>query len=112
MPLMPMTPRAVLEDRWSRLQAMIRSEGVQGLILCGRGKIGSYGNIHYVSGYYLYSVSSYAVLTPNGMPTLVLGNRDQEFARELGLGDFVPDYAAADFTSTMFRVAGQSAMGQ
>jgi Xaa-Pro aminopeptidase len=112
MAIMPITPRAVLEDRWSRLQAMMRKEGVAGLILCGRGKIGSYGNIHYVSSYYLYSVSSYAVLMPQGVPTLVLGNRDQQFARELGLGDFVPDYAAADFTSTMFRVAGQSAMGQ
>jgi hypothetical protein len=109
---MPVTPRAVLEDRWSRLQTMIRKEGVQALILCGRGKIGSYGNIHYVSSYYLYSVSSYAVLMPDGVPTLVLGNRDQEFARELGLGDFVPDFHAADFTSTMFRVAGQSAMGE
>ena len=112
MSIMPVTPRAVLEDRWSRLQTMIRNEGVQALILCGRGKIGSYGNIHYVSSYYLYSVSSYAVLMPDGVPTLVLGNRDQEFARELGLGDFVPDFQAADFTSTMFRVAGQSAMGE
>jgi Xaa-Pro aminopeptidase len=110
MAIMPITPRAVLEDRWSRLQAMIKKEGVQALILCGRGKIGSYGNIHYVSSYYLYSVSSYAVLMPDGVPTLVLGNRDQEFARELGLGDFVPDFQAKDFTSTMFRVAGQSAM--
>jgi len=110
--IMPVTPRAVLEDRWSRLQTMIRNEGVQALVLCGRGKIGSYGNIHYVSSYYLYSVSSYAVLMPDGVPTLVLGNRDQEFARELGLGDFVPDFQAADFTSTMFRVAGQSAMGE
>ena len=81
MSIMPVTPRAVLEDRWSRLQTMIRNEGVQALILCGRGKIGSYGNIHYVSSYYLYSVSSYAVLMPDGVPTLVLGNRDQEFAR-------------------------------
>ena len=112
MSIMPVTPRAVLEDRWSRLQTMIRNEGVQALVLCGRGKIGSYGNIHYVSSYYLYSVSSYAVLMPDGVPTLVLGNRDQEFARELGLGDFVPDFQAADFTSTMFRVAGQSAMGE
>jgi Xaa-Pro aminopeptidase len=112
MAIMPTTPRAVLEDRWSRLQAMIRKEGVQALILCGRGKIGSYGNIHYVSSYYLYSVSSYAVLMPDGVPTLVLGHRDQEFARELGLGDFVPEFHAADFTSTMFRVAGQSAMGE
>jgi len=110
--IMPVIPRAILEDRWSRLQAMIRHEGVQALILCGRGKIGSYGNIHYVSSYYLYSVSSYAVLMPDGVPTLVLGNRDQQFARELGLGDFVPDFQAADFTSTMFRVAGQSAMGE
>ena len=95
MAIMPITPRAVLEDRWSRLQAMMRKEGVAGLILCGRGKIGSYGNIHYVSSYYLYSVSSYAVLMPQGMPTLVLGNRDQQFARELGLGDFVPEIGRA-----------------
>lgn len=112
MGLMPVTPRPVLEDRWSRLQDMLRREGVQALILCGRGKIGSYGNIHYVSSYYLYSVSSYAVLLPQGRPTLVLGNRDQQFARELGLGDLVPDFQAADFTSTMFRVAGQSAMAE
>src|SRR5262249_16008591 len=112
MAIMPITPRAVLEDRWSRLQTMMRQEGVLALILCGRGKIGSYGNIHYVSSYYLYSVASYAVLMPDGVRTVVLGNRDQQFARELGLGDFVPEYAAADFTSTMFRVAGQSAMGQ
>jgi Xaa-Pro aminopeptidase len=109
---MPVTPRPILEDRWSRLQAMMRKEGVQALILCGRGKIGSYGNIYYVSSLYLYSVSSYAVLLPDGKPTLVLGNRDQQFARELGLGDLVPDFRAKDFTSTMFRVAGQAAMGQ
>ena len=111
MSIMPMTPRAVLEDRWSRLQTMIRKEAVQALILCGRGKIGSYGNIHYVSSYYLYSVSSYAVLMPDGVPMLVLSLWRPE-ARELGLGDLVPDFHAADFTSTMFRVAGQSAMGE
>jgi Xaa-Pro aminopeptidase len=110
MALMPATPRHILEDRWSRLQAMIRREGIQALILCGRGKIGSYGNIHYVSSHYLYSVSSYAVLLPTGIPTLVLGNRDQEFAREVGIGDLVPEYPTGDYTSTMYRVAGQPPM--
>ena len=112
MAIMPVTPRRILEDRWSRLQTMMRTEGVQALILCGRGKIGSYGNIYYVSSLYLYSVASYAVLLPDRIPTLVLGNRDQQFARELGLGDLVPEFHARDFTSTMFRVAGQAAMGQ
>ncbi len=112
MAIMPVTPRPILEDRWSRLQTMIRQAGAQALILCGRGKIGSYGNIHYVSSLYLYSVASYAVLLPDGIPTLVLGNRDQQFARDLGLGEFVPQFRAADFTSTMFRVSGQAPMGQ
>ena len=111
MAFMPVTPRPILEDRWSRLQTMIKQEGTQALILCGRGKIGSYGNIHYVSSLYLYSVASYAVLLPEGMPTLVLGHRDQQFARELGLGEFIPEFRAADFTSTMFRVSGQAPMG-
>jgi hypothetical protein len=55
-------------------------------------------------------VSSYAVLLPRGRPILVLGNRDQEFAREVGLGDLVPDYPTGDYTSTMYRVVGQPPM--
>jgi Xaa-Pro aminopeptidase len=112
MAIMPVTSRTILEDRWTRLHAMIKREGLQALVLCGRGKIGSYGNIYYVSSLYLYSVASYALMLPDGPPTLILGNRDQEFARDLELGDLVPEYSAADFTSTMYRVAGQAPMGQ
>jgi Xaa-Pro aminopeptidase len=112
MAMMPVTPRPILEDRWTRLQAMMKQQQLPALILCGRGKIGSYGNIYYVSSFYLYSVSSYAVLLPEGVPILVLGNRDRQFATDLGLGEFLPAYGAADFTSTMFRVAGQAPMGE
>jgi Xaa-Pro aminopeptidase len=45
-----------------------------------------------------------------GRPILVFGERDQEFARDLGLGEFLPNFRAADFTSTMFRAAGQAPM--
>jgi Xaa-Pro aminopeptidase len=112
MAIMPVTSRSILEDRWARVQAMMKRENLQALILCGRGKIGSYGNIYYVSSLYLYSVASYAVLLQDGPPALILGNRDQQFAQDLGIGDLVHEYSAADFTSTMYRVAGQAPMGQ
>ncbi|MBI4322640.1 MAG: aminopeptidase P family protein [Chloroflexi bacterium] len=104
--------RPMLEDRWHRISVAMRGAGLDALVLIGRGKIGQYGNIHYVSGHFLHSVHGYAVMFPGEPPVLVMGQRDQLFAKSRGAGDLLSGRRSVDMTGTNVFTPGAPPLAQ
>ena len=104
--------RALLERRWLRLQAAMAESGIDALVLAGRGVLTCYGLIAYATAYTPLIRTSYALLSPEGEPTLWLASdADADAAAERsGLADIRMTgemHAAAGATPTVALVASE-----
>lgn len=95
-----MTPidRDRLAVRWRAVWGAMARAGLDGLVVAGRGMIGQYGDVHWLSGFPLFNSvgHGYAFLTKGVCVRLVVGRRDQELAEELGVADLVERSVLAD----------------
>lgn len=63
---------AVLDERWPRIWAAMRAAGYSCLIVAGRGTIGEYGWLQFVTGIYATTRVWYAIVHLDHPPLLVL----------------------------------------
>lgn len=78
--------RRLLESRWSNLRGEMRTAGLDGLLLGGRGVLASYGYVVYAAGYTPLLRHSYVYLDERTDPILwVPSAGDAAIVRERGL---------------------------
>jgi Xaa-Pro aminopeptidase len=84
-------PRALLEERWQAVSLALESEGLDALLVAGRGLIGQYGDVFYLTGFPLFNSvgHGYALLCRDEPVRLVVGKRDQELAPAFGVEELV-----------------------
>jgi Xaa-Pro aminopeptidase len=77
------------EERLRRLWAALEGEGLDALVVAGKGLIGQYGALEWCAGYVPVVRGAYAVITPGAEPALVVTTAaDAWYARRnTGLGD-------------------------
>lgn len=87
-------------------------ESYDALLIVGRGLVGQYGDVFYLSGFPLFNSvgHGYALLRPGERVQLVVGKRDQELASDFGIEEFVwrsplPDAPAVGDTGLIVQVA-------
>lgn len=105
-------PRYLLEQRWARVTYALEREGLDALLVAGRGLVGHYGDVFYLSGFPLFNSvgHGYALLRRDAPVQLVVSKRDQELAPAFGIEDFVvksemPDAPAVGGTGLIALVA-------
>jgi Xaa-Pro aminopeptidase len=96
------TLRALRERRLQRLWAALEGEGLDALVVAGKGLIGQYGALEWCAGYVPVVRGAYAVLTPDAEPALVVTTAaDAWYARRntglaevrvAGQGDILSEY--------------------
>src|SRR5215472_16482662 len=60
------------EERLPRVWAALEGEGIEALVVAGKGLIGQYGTLEWCAGYVPVVRGAYAVLTPGADPALVV----------------------------------------
>jgi Xaa-Pro aminopeptidase len=87
----PLVPRQLLEPRWEAVSAAMALNGYEAVIVAGRGMVGQYGHVFYVTGFPLFNSIGYGYAFIKGGESvqLVVGKRDQELASMFGVEEFV-----------------------
>jgi Xaa-Pro aminopeptidase len=105
-------PEDLLEARWDALSREMEQHGYDALLVAGRGLVGQYGDVFYVSGFPLFNSvgHGYAFLRRGGRVQLVVGKRDQALALEFAIDEFVwrstlPDAPAVGGTGLIEQVS-------
>jgi Xaa-Pro aminopeptidase len=89
--------RAILEGRWRKLQRAMAADGLDALVMAGRGRIAHFGYVFYLCDYTPVLRSSYGVLWPEGAPTLLVPSEtDAALVSERGLIDDVRSSGEGD----------------
>lgn len=93
--------RAILEGRWARLQAAMRADGLDALVIGARGVIPSFGFLAYVAGWWPMIRTAYAVLPVDGEPVVVCASEsDRALLLERGLVEDVRSNGESDWRRT------------
>jgi Xaa-Pro aminopeptidase len=82
-------PRDLLEAHWRAAWDAMEAAGHDALLVCGRGIIGQYGNLLYLTGLPLVLAHGYVFLRRGEPAQLVLGKREQITAGVYGVDDLV-----------------------
>src|SRR5215472_18183753 len=90
------------EERLPRVWAALEGEGIEALVVAGKGLIGQYGTLEWCAGYVPVVRGAYAVLTRGDEPALVVTTAaDAWYARRntgladvrvAGQGDILSEY--------------------
>lgn len=105
-------PRSLLEERWRAVSRAMERDDFDALLVAGRGLVGQYGDVCYLSGFLLFNSvgHGYALLRRDNPVQLIVGRRDQELAPAFGIDEFVvkadvPDAPAVGGTGLIALVA-------
>lgn len=84
-------PRLLLEERWTSVSNALERHGLNALLVAGRGLVGQYGDVFYLSGFPMFNSvgHGYALLRRDAQVQLVVGKRDQALASAFGIEEFV-----------------------
>ena len=91
-------PREMVEERWAAVSAAMEREGLEALLVAGRGQIGQYGNVFYLSGLLPFNDvgHTYVFLRRGEKAQLVVGKRDQVVADVYAVEDLIWHAPVAD----------------
>ena len=91
-------PRNMVEERWAAVSAAMEREGLEALLVAGRGQIGQYGNVFYLSGLLPFNDvgHTYVFLRRGEEAQIVAGKRDQVVADVYAVEDLIWHAPVAD----------------
>jgi Xaa-Pro aminopeptidase len=86
-----LVPRELLERRWQATARAMEAVGLDAIVVAGRGLIGQYGDVFYLTGFPLFNSvgHGYAFMRRDEPVQLVVGKRDQELAPRFAVEDLV-----------------------
>ena len=91
-------PRELVRERWAAVSRAMGDEGIEALLVAGRGQIGQYGNVFYLSGLLPFNDvgHTYVFLRKGEEAQIVAGKRDQVVADVYAVEDLIWHAPVAD----------------
>ncbi len=91
-------PREMVRERWAAVSEAMARDELDALLVAGRGQIGQYGNVFYLSGLLPFNDvgHTYVFLRRDEEAQLVVGKRDQVVADVYAVDDLVWHAPVAD----------------
>ena len=91
-------PREMVRERWATVSAAMAEAGMEALLVAGRGQIGQYGNVFYLSGLLPFNDvgHTYVFLRRGEEAQIVAGKRDQVVADVYAVEDLIWHAPVAD----------------
>jgi Xaa-Pro aminopeptidase len=80
------TRETAVSERWPGTWASMEQAGLDALIVYGRGAVGQYGFVHYLTGVFPSHKGTYAVLPHEGPPTIIAPTEAEAKVMRLGSG--------------------------
>ncbi|MGI9658106.1 MAG: aminopeptidase P family N-terminal domain-containing protein, partial [Gaiellaceae bacterium] len=91
-------PREMVQERWTKVSEAMAEQNMEALLVAGRGQIGQYGNVFYLSGLLPFNDvgHTYVFLRRGQEAQIVAGKRDQVVADVYAVEDLIWHAPVAD----------------